>query len=117
MTTADANAIWERIDKKNQYNTLKKLIDAAGVDYSNVKKQRYLQRVPRSEDLYLIAQSLGCSMEYLISGKEYKSYPERIERIINNIMYNATEEDLLLIERILRIQKPSEKEEVKACLA
>lgn len=56
-------------------------------------------------------------MEYLISGKEYKSYPERIERIINNIMYNATEEDLLLIERILRIQKPSEKEEVKACLA
>lgn len=44
MTTADANAIWERIDKKNQYNTLKKLIDAAGVDYSNVKKQRYLQK-------------------------------------------------------------------------
>jgi len=116
MTTT-ANAIWERIDNKNQYKTLRKLMDAAGVDYGNVKKQRYLERVPRPEDLYNIAQALGCSMEYLITGEEYKSYPERIERIINNIMYNATEEDLLLIERILRIQKPAEKEEVKACLA
>ncbi len=113
----EANALWERIDRKNPYTTLKKLMTEAGVDYSNVKKQRYLERIPCPSDLYNISHALGCSMEFLLTGTEYKSYPERIEKIINNIMYNATEEDLLLIERILRIQKPAEKEEVKACLA
>lgn len=101
----EANDLWERIDKKNPYNTLSKLIDEAGLDYRNVKKQRYLDRVPRSEDLYQISSKLGCSMEYLLTGDDYKTYPERIERIITNLMYTATEEDLRLVERVLRIKE------------
>ena len=103
----EAVTLWKRIDDLNPYKTLKRLSDETGLDYRNIKKQRYLDRIPKSEDLYQIASKLNCSMEYLLTGVEFKTYPERIEKIALKLTYFATEEDYILVERILRISTPS----------
>ena len=108
---------WSRVDRLNPYKTLAKLIASTGLDYGLIKHQKMDNRIPKTMDALKLASALNTTVEYLVTGEHYKIYPARIERIINNILYHANEEDLLLIERILRLQKTEEKKDVNVCLA
>ena len=110
----EAKSLWKRIEALNPYPTLTKLTEETGLDYRNIKNQRHLGRIPKSDDLYSLARELNCSMEYLLTGVDSKSYPDRIERIAQRLLHFATEEDYILVERILRIQRSSLLEEKNA---
>ena len=99
----DGLQFWKRIDAMN-IETLKELCEKNNIDYKRVMHNRTDCRIPKAEDLLAFAYGLNTTIEYLLTGENEKTvYPERIQRIINSCI-NASEEDLALVERVLRIE-------------
>lgn len=111
-----ASDFWDRVDMNNPYNTLTKLIANTNIDYVNLRRQRFDNRIPKTLDVYELSKALGTTMEYLLTGIEEKKeppLPPRIRRIVLNLMHIATDEDLLLVERILRIDERKEVQDAE----
>ena len=104
-----AYAFWKRVDACNRKTTLLELCRSASLDYNRVKHNRSDCRVPKAEDLLLLAEALNTSIEYLLTGKERDSFPPRIQTIAIRCL-SASEEDLALIERVLRIEAEKKPE-------
>ncbi len=104
----DGFTFWNLVDKNNPYGSAKALADIAGINYRHMVQQRADCRVPKCEDVLIIADALNLTMEYLLTGKKEKKrvekhYPERIENIAKWLLMFATEEDFTLVERVLRM--------------
>lgn len=102
---------WKSVDERNPYPTALELSKAMGVKYEAMKQWRADSRIPKAEDLLKLSRALHISMETLLTGEDRTVYPKRIDTIARNCLYRATETDLAMIERILRI--PSEFEVVE----
>ncbi len=103
---------WNNIDQINPYRSLGELVRASGIDYHRLTQQRSRGYMPKPEDLLKLSHGTKHSIESLLTGSQSHSfYPKRIERIADYCMYRATDEDILLVERILRI--PSDYEVVE----
>ena len=103
------------IDNCNPYKSIGELIRAGNMNYHRITQQRVDGTIPKAEDLLRLSGAMNKSIEFLLTGQERKLYPKRIEKIADCCMYRASEEDILLIERVLRIQSPStEKKESRA---
>lgn len=104
---------------KRQGITIEGMLTSAGEiplnTYNGWRKRKIL---PRADECYAIAKALGTSVEYLLTGEvEQGIYPQRIEIIINRCMV-ASEEDLSLVERVLRIEsEPGEKSNTRGGIA
>ena len=70
----DVYFFWDNVDNALGHQSLATMAREVGLNYKTLKNQRSLQRLPGLEDSYLIAQHLGVSLEYLITGKD--SRPE-----------------------------------------
>lgn len=99
----DGKEFWKRVDECNPYKTLGELYEKGNLSKDNMKQQRTDMRLPKTIDVFKLSKAIGKPMEYLLSGEDTKRYPPRIERIASYLMHFATEEDFILIERILRI--------------
>lgn len=89
---------WKRIDAIRKTKTLSSICNATDIKYSRVKDNRSDNRLPSLEDAYKIANYLGCSMEYLLTGESYVACLEA-DYVIKN------KEARLLVKRIMN--KPS----------
>ena len=94
---------WKVVDGCNPYKTIRGLCDATGLDYWNVAQQRSKNIIPKAESLLAISEALHKSIEFLLTGRERRDWPPRIDAIARACTYTATGEDLLAIERILRL--------------
>lgn len=114
----DGYCFWKNVDKVLGQQKLISIAEKAGVNYRTIKNQRSGVRLPSLDDAFKIAKVLGVSLEYLLTGNQIDAkYPPRIERIIERCM-NADNEDLSLVERVLRIDSPSgEKSDTNSALA
>lgn len=104
---------WRRIGDSNPYHTLSGLALNAGVNYDYLRQQKSEKKIPNSIDLYRLSISTGKSMEFLLTGRKRESeaipsLTPRIIRIVKSLASFATDEDFLLVERILRIGNKEE---------
>lgn len=99
----DGYQFWKIVDECNPYDTVLELSEKIGATYTKIRQQRANGTFPKAADLYRISKEVNKPMEFLMTGQEYSKYSERIERIAENLMYYASEEDIMLVERILRI--------------
>lgn len=100
----DGYQFWKVVDECNPYKTVLELSKKIGAKYTKIRQKRAKGTFPKAVDLYLISKETKSSMEYLMTGKKSSSsLSPRLERILFRIKYSATESDLILIERILRM--------------
>lgn len=117
----NATEFWDRVDKNNPYKTVGKLVAATGINYHRLTQQRCDGIMPKADDLYKISIAIGKSMEFLLTGNEKpaekieKELPERIKRIVFRLENLATEEDFMLVERILRLPYWKEENQDAEC--
>ena len=79
------------------------------MNYQSLRDQRTNNRMPKLELACSIAYALHTSVEFLVTGKERDSFPPRIQNIAIRCL-SASEEDLALIERVLRIEAEKKPE-------
>ena len=99
-----AYAFWQRVDAGNRKATLLDLCKSVGLDYNRVKHNRSDCRVPKADDLLLLAKALNTSIEFLLTGMDPWRYPPRIEAIISRCLI-APDDDLRLVEKVLGIEE------------
>ena len=63
-----ASDLWKRVDSLRK-EPLSVLCRRTGLSYARVKRNRTDCRIPSAEDLLIISQALGTSMEYLLTGE------------------------------------------------
>ena len=86
--------IIERI--KNQLSV--KELESLGYTPQIISNWKSRNTIPRSDDLYKIAQAIGVSMEYLLTGNDEKELPpDKIELLKN---YDLLSDDLKAIINI-----------------
>lgn len=114
----DGYLFWKNVDRILGQQKLIDAAEKAGINYRTIKNQRSDSRLPRLEDAFKIARSLGTTVEYLMTGEmEEEGYPIRIERIIDRCLI-ASDDDLALVERVLRIEPDcGEKSSASGALA
>lgn len=104
----DGYVFWKRVDAMRKTNSLSSICNATGIKYSRVKENRSDNRIPCVEDLYLLSNYLGCSIEYLLTGEARVVCPEA-DFVIKNKAAR------LLIRRIM--ENPSLLEALAAVAA
>lgn len=100
---SEAYRVWKRVDILRKNIPLSQICRETGLNYSRVKTNRSDNRLPNIEDLYTFAGYLGCSMEYLLTGKPeslspeaaYVSQNEAARLLIRRIMDNPSLLDAL----------------------
>ena len=86
----ELNAI-EVIERIKSFLSPKELEDL-GFSISTVSSWKQHNTIPKTEALYKIAQKIGVSMEYLLTGKDEKELsPDKIELLKN---YDLLTEDM-----------------------
>lgn len=104
--TFEGRAFWDNIDTllAERNYTLTDMCNKAGIAYNTVNGQRVRQSIPKLEQLLVMAQFFGTSIESLIMPNKQIISPhlKRIDAIRRACLI-ASEEDLKLVERILRI--------------
>lgn len=107
----DERAFWLRIDAELERSNLSlgQMCTMLGLSYYTLNTQRKRHTLPKIEQLYGMSQIFNKSIEYLLSGKERDSFPPRIQNIAIRCL-SASEEDLALIERVLRIEAEKKPE-------
>ncbi len=69
-----AYQFWKRIDALRGNTSLKDLSEKVGIKYQRIKEQRSSGRIPNADDLFRLSQTLGTSVEYLLTGKNQQVY-------------------------------------------
>lgn len=97
---------WLRVDELRSLRQYQ-LIDMASeaeIDYTRIKNQRSANRLPKLEDAYQIARVLDCSIAYLLTGAtDGESIPKKLQPFMKALV-GASEDDLELVRRVLRIE-------------
>lgn len=112
----EAKEFWERIDELNPFATLTLLTKKAGIEYWHLVQQRKKKSIPKAEDLLKLSATLHVPIERLLTGKAIVYIPERVQKIMNRLMYTASEEQLFAVEVLLGLQSEytiSKKDEIK----
>lgn len=110
MNEINADNFWNRLDFKRGKTTLKSLTESLGIEYETIRVQRTRHRFPKPEYMYLLAQSLDVSVDYLLTGKseQKKSYSKRIEYIADKLSL-ISDQNLLLIENTIALMPIEDK--------
>ena len=112
MSEAKGFYFWQQIDRCRMNRPLSDIAQEIGMNYQSLRDQRTNNRLPKLEVAYDLARSLHVSVEYLLTGKERATFPPRVQTIAIRCL-SASDEDLSLVERVLRIEageKPDHSE-------
>lgn len=91
MKDFETNSFWNRIDGllKVQHKTLTDLCADCEIPYSSVNNQRMRNNLPKAEQFYVMAQYLGTSMEFLLTGIEPKfEFQEPLKSVVELLRTN-----------------------------
>lgn len=100
-----ARAFWNRVDNLWGGNPLKELAERSCVDYVLLLNWRTKHRFPDVTSACNIANTLETTVNFLVFGAIEKAEGSNYIDITNELK-NASGQDLELIRRILRIEKP-----------
>ena len=95
----DPYRFWNRFDEIRDGEDIQSLAKRADLKYKTLLAMRTNQSIPKSAELYQMANALDVSMEYLLVGKEYNSRVWLIARACEK----ASDLELEMVERILGI--------------
>ena len=114
MKEISPDNFWNRLDFARGKKTIKALTESLGIEYETIRVQRTRHRFPKPEYMYLLAQSLDVTVDYLLTGKkeQKKSYPIRIE-VIAVKLCKVSDQNLSLIENTINLM-PEEDKNIKA---
>lgn len=88
-------SFWKRVDDALYLSnmTLKRVCSSLGLSYVTIINQKnQYNRIPKTEAVYLIANALGTTVEYLLTGKEPTPRYSRIQDIIDWLMAKSDAE-------------------------
>lgn len=101
----DAYDFWKNVDLvRKDKAPLRDVCRRQGLVYQRIADQRSECRFPKLEDAYLLASAYGVSLEFLLTGERDDFFSPRILAIARACEV-AMEEDIELVERVLRIEK------------
>ena len=99
MKDIEIDLFWARVDYllKLKRKTMTDLCNECEISYRSVNGQRTRKNFPKAEQLYVMAQYLGTSIEFLLTGKEpdYK-LPEKLQIIVDYLKKHDNVADLIL---------------------
>lgn len=112
--TVDGREFWLRTDSKLAASgkSLRDLCKDIGVSYFTVNTQRKNHAMPKVEQLLSMCQFLGASVDELVYGVERQDEQIKLTPRVKNIAMHcmiASETDLEIVERVLRIDSEGEK--------
>ena len=83
----DTNSFYERVKSlcKERKTTIEAVVNAAGLTINSYNSYRRHNNLPRLDEGVIIAQALGVSVEYLVTGKEVDGKKQFIEDLKNFI--------------------------------
>ena len=103
----NGDTFWIRVE--NELNstgrTIRELSSAMNIPYSTIIDARRRKSYPRADIMFKISRFLGLTVDALLSSSEIPQSLQRINRIRRACLV-ASEEDLQLVERILRLDSP-----------
>lgn len=97
----DVRLFWNRVDELWGAKPLKELAVKSQVDYILFLNWRTKKRFPDLVTACYLAFTLNTRLEYLVLGIEH--FENENLREISNALKTASEEDLVLVKRVLRI--------------
>ena len=106
MTTQqniNAKDFWNRIGFKLGNTLATDFCKQYGLKYNTFKSNRSDLRYCNVVDTYIIASSLGTTVEYLLTGKEPNSYSQELKTVIDILSKNPSKLDAVCT--LLGIQK------------
>lgn len=65
--------------------TLRAFIESLGMNYDSYNTLKRYNNLPRADEAVKIAQALGTTVEYLVTGKESDFYKEKYESLRSNL--------------------------------
>lgn len=110
----DAYRFWDNLDKaRNDKITLKDLCNKLGIAYQRIADQRTDCRFPKLEDAYALANELGVSLEFLLTGKAQVLFSPEAKAVNESeelkALVRAVMRDPQLLQVISAVVKSSEK--------
>lgn len=105
--------LWSRFDSFRNGVGLKVFANLHNLDFNNLQSQYYDKRLPSATDLYNYSKAVGCSMEYLLTGKEddedlllFKHLTSSQDLMdICERLVTATDEELKYVRRALNMEE------------
>lgn len=120
MQFYDATSFWGRVKERAAANgmSMKALADRAGLNYATMTNQIGQQVVPKKAGVIdSIAKELGCTVEYLTTGKNsiISKYSPEIEHLIfeYKLLDQKKKDVLLAVLEALTAKQAEEYEEYK----
>lgn len=96
MKEIKANNFWNNVDitLRKRRQTYRAMCQDTGITYSSINTQRTRESIPKVEQVYLMAQFLGVSMEYLLTG-EVTSFnpPAKLQALVDVLVEDETKLD------------------------
>ena len=106
MKDIEIDLFWVRVDYllKLKRKTLTVLCNDCEISYHSVNGQRTRKNLPKAEQLYAMAQYLGTSMEFLLTGIEPDfKLQEPLRTVVEHLQSN--QEDLDAVCTLCRIKR------------
>ena len=92
MKNVDGYSFWCHVDECLRGEKLTDLAKDSGLSYNTVRNQRSQNVLPNGFDILSLANALGVSVEYLLTGKEPAPRYARIQDIIDWLMTKSDAE-------------------------
>ena len=111
MKIDSPRSFWLRIDTLRGKESLKEIAQRCNLNYDTLRNKRSGKNpvYPNLVDGVVLAEALNTTAKFLLTGedKEIGNFSPRIRAIIISCI-NAKEEDLCLVERVLRISSKNQ---------
>ena len=102
---ASAFEFWKRFDDLRDGEDIKAICEKTGIKYSRVRENRSEVRFMKQQDMEILSNYLGTTVEYLMFGDtESSDEPPRVRAIMEKLR-TASDMELEMVERILGIGK------------
>lgn len=89
----ECNAFWKRVNKliKQNHTKQEKIAADCGINYQTFRGWVVHQKYPDAKQAVLIAECLGTTVEYLVTGKEIldEDFKESYKQELLNTLTNA----------------------------
>ena len=95
--------LWKNVDGRREClnYTLMDICNRTDIKIDRIKSWRSRMVVPQADELYQIANVLGCSMEYLLTGQNAHTHADEVYEYMQEKMPSLLED----IERQIRLKK------------
>ena len=94
---------WKRIDRLMGNRVIKDFCEENGISYNTFKGNHTSLRMFNVVDTYTVANALGTTVEYLLTGKQPTSYPTELRTVIDILSKDSSKLDAVCT--LLGIQK------------